>query len=137
LSRFNFIRSRYITLVLLLSLVACGDDTPVPPVSPGVKQVQSAITSGLPTIVEFGAEMCDSCIEMKKILGKVAVSTQGRAHVLTIDITKDWKAAQAYRIQVMPTQVFFSTDGREIGRHMGKLTEAEVLAGLGLGGAAK
>jgi hypothetical protein len=30
----------------------------------------------------------------------------------------------------MPTQVFFGPDGREVWRHMGKLSEAEVMARL-------
>lgn len=70
---------------------------------------------------------------MKVVLDSVAQRTQGRAHVLVIDISKDWNAAQTFRIQLMPTQVFFDAAGREIGRHMGKLSEAEVIAILGLG----
>ena len=121
-----------LAIALLGSLAACGTDTTVS-TSPGVKLVQNAIASGLPSIVEFGATTCSTCLEMKAVLDSVARRTQGRAHVLIIDISKDWEAGQAYRIQLMPTQVFFDASGREIGRHMGKLTEAEVVAGLGLG----
>jgi thioredoxin 1 len=70
---------------------------------------------------------------MKVVLDNVAHSTQGRAHVLSIDITKDWLTAEHYRIQMMPTQVFFGPDGRETSRHMGKLSEEEVLARLAAG----
>jgi len=121
-----------LAIALLGSLAACGTDTSVS-TSPGVKLVQNAIASGLPSIVEFGATTCSTCLEMKAVLDSVARRTQGRAHVLIIDISKDWEAGQAYRIQLMPTQVFFDASGHEIGRHMGKLTEAEVVAGLGLG----
>lgn len=124
-------RRLLIAIALLGSLAACGADTPPPP-SPGVKLVQNATASGLPTIAEFGAATCASCREMKIVLDRVAQRTQGRAHVLVIDISKDWDAAQTFRIQLMPTQVFFGPDGREIGRHMGKLSEAEVIAILGL-----
>ena len=121
-------------LVGLTALSACGTDAPVAPsLSPGVKLVQNATASGLPTIAEFGAATCASCREMKVVLDRVALRTQGRAHVLVIDIRKDKEAAQAFRIQLMPTQVFFGPDGHEIGRHMGKLTEAEVIANLGMG----
>ena len=105
--------------------------------SPGVKQVRNAVASGLPSIVEFGATTCSTCLEMKAVLDSVAHRTQGRAHVLIIDISKDWEARNAYRIQYMPTQVFFDASGREIGRHIGKLTEAEVIAGLGVSGMQK
>jgi thioredoxin 1 len=117
---------------LLGSVAACEADTPAS-ASPGVKLVQNATASGLPTVAEFGAATCTSCKEMKIVLDRVASRTQGKAHVLIIDISKDWEAANAYRIQLMPTQVFFDASGREIGRHIGKLTEAEVIGGLGLG----
>lgn len=121
-------------LVCLSVLAACGTDAWVSPkFSPGVKLVQNATASGLPTIAEFGAETCASCLEMKKVLGSVARLTQGRAHVVVIDVRKDREAAQTFRIQLIPTQIFFAPDGREIGRHMGKLSEAEVIASLGLG----
>lgn len=124
-------RRPLIAVALLGSLAACGADAPLPP-SPGVKLVQNATASGLPTIAEFGAETCASCREMKVVLDGVARRTQGRAHVLIIDISKDWDAAQMFRIQLMPTQIFFGPDGREIGRHMGKLPETEVMSRLGL-----
>lgn len=124
-------RHLLITIALLGSLAACGADAPLPP-SPGVKLVQNATASGVPTIAEFGAETCASCREMKVVLDSVARRTQGRAHVLIIDISKDWDAAQMFRIQLMPTQIYFGPDGREIGRHMGKLSEAEVITRLGI-----
>jgi thioredoxin 1 len=119
-------------LLAATALTGCGRDTPIPP-SPGVMLVASATASGLPTVAEFGAQTCASCREMAGILDSVARKTAGRAHVLAIDISKDYDAAQVFQIRLMPTQVFFDARGHEIGRHMGKLTEAEVMAGLGLG----
>jgi thioredoxin 1 len=121
-------------IALTTLLVGCAPDGPPPP-SLGVALVRNATTSGLPTIVEFGAATCASCREMKIVLDDVASRTKGRAHVLVIDISKDWTAAETYRIQLMPTQVLFAADGSEAGRHMGKLPAAEVIARLGLGNA--
>lgn len=121
--------------VLIGSFAACeADDSTA--ASLGVKLVQNAAASGLPTVAEFGAATCTSCKEMKIVLDRVAQLTQGKAHVLIIDISKDRAAGNAYGIQYMPTQVFFDAQGHEIGRHIGKLTEAEVLEGLGLKGGA-
>lgn len=120
--------------LLVFTLSSCGDSGPAVAASAGVKLVQNATTSGLPTVVEFGAASCASCREMKIVLDRVALRTQGRAHVLVIDISKDWEVAKTFRIQLMPTQVFFGADGREVGRHMGKLPESEVIARLGLAG---
>jgi thioredoxin 1 len=120
-----------VVLFGLAVISACESATPAAS-SPGVRLVHNATASGLPTIAEFGAATCASCREMKVVLDSVARRTQGRAHVLVIDISKDWDAAQTFRIQLMPTQVFFGADGREIGRHMGRLSGAEVIARLGL-----
>jgi thioredoxin 1 len=128
----KFILQRWaLTLLTAVSLAACGADAPIPP-SPGVALVANATASGLPTIAEFGAATCASCREMKIVLDGVARKTAGKAHVLVIDISKDYEAAQAFRIQLMPTQIFFDAKGKEVGRHMGKLSEAEVIARLGL-----
>lgn len=136
MTRFNCMSRLALGFAMLGSIAACGADTSAS-VSPGVKLVQNAVASRVPTVAEFGAATCTSCKEMKIVLDGVAQRTQGKAHVLIIDISKDWEARNAYRIQYMPTQVFFDASGREIGRHIGKLTEAEVVAGLGASGMQK
>lgn len=133
LPHFNDTGNRlFLAMILLRSLAACGNNIPASQ-SPGVKLVQNAATSGLPTIVEFGAVGCSSCREMKIVLDNVAKRTQGRANVLSIDVYKDEAAAEAFQIQLIPTQVFFDAHGKEIERNMGILTEAAVIARLGLG----
>lgn len=136
MSHLNNLSRLFLAFALLGSLAACGNGTPAA-TSPGVKLVQNAVASGLPTIVEFGAVGCASCREMKIVLDSVVRRTQGRANVLNIDISKDMDAADVYRIQLIPTQVFFDARGNEIERHMGILTEAEVIARLGLGDMSK
>lgn len=111
---------------------ACSPQAATSP-SAGEQRVRNATASGLPTIAEFGATSCASCREMKVVLDGVARRTQGRARVVVIDISKDYRAAETYGIQMMPTQIFFGPDGREAWRHMGKLSEAEVVARLGIG----
>jgi thioredoxin 1 len=69
---------------------------------------------------------------MKTVLDRVSRQTEGRAHVLNIDISKEWETAQTFRIQMLPTQVFFGPDGRETWRQTGKLPETTVIARLGL-----
>ncbi|MFN4148973.1 MAG: thioredoxin family protein [Rhodocyclaceae bacterium] len=125
-------RNALLAVGLISGLAGCSRGAPMPP-SPGVALVANATASGLPTIVEFGAKNCVSCREMEGILDSVAKKTAGKAHVLVIDISKDYEAAKVFQIRLMPTQVFFDAQGREIGRHLGKLPEAEVMAGLGFG----
>lgn len=119
-------------LALCAILVSCGDTQPNRKQSASLSLIQNATASGLATVVEFGAASCASCREMKVVLDKVAQQTQGRAHVLIVDITKDWEVARTFNIQMMPTQVFFDSNGRESGRHIGKLSEVEIIARLGI-----
>lgn len=111
-------------------LAGCNGETVA---SPGVQLVENARQSGLPTVVEFGATSCTTCRNMKPILEATALQLQGRAHVVVIDLNKDYAAASQFNIRMMPTQVFFAADGRETGRHLGGMAQAEIVQRLGLG----
>jgi thioredoxin 1 len=126
-------RTELLTAIILsLGLFGCGRDATIPP-SPGVTLVANARASGIPTIAEFGAKTCVSCRDMEVILDNVARKSVGKSHVLLIDISQDNEAAQAFQIRFMPTQVFFDAQGRETGRHIGKLSETQVMEKLGHG----
>lgn len=119
-------------LVALLSAVAlsaCGGEAAT---SSNLRLIDDARQSGQPTVVEFGSDSCASCRQMKVVMDAVAQRAQGRGHVLVMDVIKDASLQQPYRIQMIPTQVFFDAQGREMHRHMGPLSEAQVLARLGL-----
>lgn len=97
---------------------------------PGDDAVQQALRAGKPTVVEFGANNCTACREMKPILGQVARENGARVSVVDIDLLKTTGYVSAYKIQLMPTQVFFDAHGRETSRHMGKISAEEILARL-------
>ena len=95
-------------------------------------EVQRALLLGKPAVVEFGANACASCREMKPILEALQREHGERISVLNIDILKTRGYISRYKIQLMPTQVFFDAQGREIGRNMGKVSAGEILARLGV-----
>jgi thioredoxin 1 len=99
--------------------------------------VQAALLSGKPTVAEFGANACASCREMKPILEALQRDHGERIAVVNVDLLAQKEAdyIRRYRIQLMPTQVFFDTQGREIGRHMGRISGEDILARLQPGGA--
>ena len=99
--------------------------------------VQAALLSGKPTVAEFGANACGSCREMKPILEALQRDHGERIAVVNVDLLAQKEAdyIRRYRIQLMPTQVFFDTQGREIGRHMGRISGEDILARLQPGGA--
>jgi len=95
-------------------------------------EVQRALLLGKPAVVEFGANACASCREMKPILEALQREHGERISVLNIDILKMRGYIWRYKIQLMPTQVFFDAQGREIGRNTGKVSAGEILARLGV-----
>ena len=99
--------------------------------------VQMALRLGKPAVVEFGANACASCREMKPILEALQREHGERISVLDVDIVKTRGYIARYKIQLMPTQVFFDAQGREIGRNMGKISATEILAQLGVSSAGR
>lgn len=94
--------------------------------------VQHAMSAGKPMVVEFGANACAACREMKPVLEALRREHGDRISVVDVDLIaqKHMGYLQRYRIQLMPTQVFFDAQGRETSRHMGKISAEEILARL-------
>lgn len=114
------------TAVVALSEPATGQ------AAPAEDAVQQALRAGKPTVAEFGANACASCREMKPVLEALQREHGHRIGVVDVDLIaqKHLGYIQRYRIQLMPTQIFFDAQGRETGRHMGKISGAEILARL-------
>jgi thioredoxin 1 len=119
-------------LMAVAALTACSQAAP-PLASNNLRLIGDARQSGLPTVVEFGSVSCASCRQMKIVLDAVAVRAHGRGHVLVMDVIKDAGLQQSFRISMIPTQVFFDAEGKETQRHLGPLSEDQVLERLGLG----
>ena len=123
-------RNMLVLGLLAFVLIGCAEKQSD---SSGVHLIENALKSGRPTVVEFGAASCSTCRNMKPILEATALQLQGRAHVVVIDLNKDYAAASQFNIRMMPTQVFFAADGRETGRHLGGMTQTEIVQRLGFG----
>jgi len=90
--------------------------------------IRKALTSGRPTLVDFGAGFCIPCKRMKPILDSLRTEYNGRANVIFVDIKEERDMPDKYRIQIMPTQVFFDAKGNEVKRHMGFMDKPEIIA---------
>jgi len=116
-------------LVLSLTLLGCQ---PKAQTENTRRLIENARQSGLPTLVEFGATTCRTCRELKPVLEATALRAQGRAHVIIVDLSQDYSLTHDYQIRMMPTIVFYDRHGQESGRHIGAMTQAEMISGLGL-----
>jgi thioredoxin 1 len=87
-------------------------------------------TSGqtLPRLVDLGAGKCVPCKMMAPILEDLKQTYAGRLEVAFIDVWETPDAATKYGINVIPTQIFYAADGRELFRHEGFYGKEDILA---------
>jgi len=97
-------------------------------VGPSPAAPPAASTKPLPRLVDVGAGTCIPCKAMAPILEELKAEYAGRMEVLFIDVWKDRSAGDAYGIHMIPTQIFFGADGKELARHEGFMAKDEILA---------
>ena len=82
----------------------------------------------IPRLVDLGAGKCIPCKAMAPILEGLKTEYAGRMDVQFIDVWKDPDAGKAHGISIIPTQIFYAADGRELARHQGFLDRDAILA---------
>jgi len=75
--------------------------------------------SGRPTVADFGAGWCEACKLMDPVLKVAAVRYEGIVNILFVDTDEYGPLAKQHRVSAIPTQIFFDTRGKEVGRHIG------------------
>jgi len=92
--------------------------------------IRAALASGKPTVADFGARTCIPCKKMAPILSELQTELQGKANVTFTDVWETPALAKDYRVQMIPTQIFFDAKGKEIKRHMGFIDKADIVKEL-------
>ena len=86
------------------------------------------VAGKLPRLLDIGATACIPCKMMAPILEGLKTEYAGRMQVDFIDVWKDPAAGEPYRIDGIPTQIFFDASGKELYRHGGFIDKADILA---------
>ena len=96
----------------------------------GSPEPGSIPVKGMVTMVDLGANACIPCKMMAPIMEKVEKKYKGKAAIIFIDVWKNQKPAKRFGIRVIPTQIFFDKEGREVYRHVGFMSEEEIVQAL-------
>ncbi len=84
--------------------------------------------AALPRLVDLGADKCIPCKMMAPVLKQLKKEYDGRMDVDFIDVWKEPDAGKAFKISLIPTQIFFDAAGKELFRHEGFISKDDILA---------
>ncbi len=101
-----------------------------PPEMNTEEDLKKALTSGKPVLVDFGANSCIPCRQMRPVLKEVGKEYSEKAKVLVIDVYKNQNLAQNYKVFMLPTLVFFDSKGKEAFRSVGMMEKEKIIGKL-------
>ena len=84
--------------------------------------------AGKPLIVDFGMTRCVQCIEQAKTMEQLKQTIGDRVLLKFVHVGKETELADAYKVLLIPTLVFFDAQGREVFRNVGQMKHDEIVA---------
>jgi len=98
------------------------------PNTPGVASDSTAAGAKLPKLLDLGATKCIPCKMMAPILEDLKKEYAGRMNVEFIDVWENENAGNEYKVEIIPTQIFYDATGKELFRHTGFFGKEDILA---------
>jgi thioredoxin 1 len=92
------------------------------------QSVQAETPARLPKLLDLGATKCIPCKMMAPVLEKLKADYAGRLEVEFIDVWQNPGVGKQHKIELIPTQIFFSDSGKELFRHVGFYGRDDILA---------
>lgn len=81
----------------------------------------------LPLLLDLGATKCIPCKMMAPILEELKVEQAKNFRVVFVDVWDNPAEAKKHKINLIPTQIFFDADGKELFRHEGFYGKEDIL----------
>lgn len=83
---------------------------------------------GMVTMIDLGAKKCIPCRMMLPIMEKMEKAYKKNAAIVFIDVWENKDQAKRFGVRAIPTQIFFNPEGKEVYRHVGFMSEKEIVA---------
>ena len=97
-------------------------------VSSMVRAAMPATAVALPRLLDLGSDKCVPCKAMAPALEELKKEYAGKLIVEFIDVWKNPEAAQKEMVEIIPTQIFYDANGKELFRHTGFFSKEDMLA---------
>jgi len=91
------------------------------------KSTPPTALKALPKLVDFGSHSCIPCKMMAPILEELKKEYGEVFRTEFIDVWQNAEAGRKYGIRLIPTQIFFDADGKELFRHEGFYSKEDIL----------
>jgi len=89
--------------------------------------VSTADAPDKPTILEFARRLCPVCLKNAQVLKNVQAQYHDQTGLHFVYIDDEEHLFRKYGVTIVPTQVFLDASDKEVFRHTGPLTEAELI----------
>ncbi|MCC6160509.1 MAG: thioredoxin family protein [Deltaproteobacteria bacterium] len=136
MKRFHVLRilSIAVAVAALAALASCqgASDAGVTAAAPAsgyrdaAEEIAEYRAKGLPMMLDFGRGWCKPCKAMAPDLEALHTELAGKVLVRFNDLGKETELAEQYRIRIMPTQVYVDREGKEVYRHEGYASKADM-----------
>jgi thioredoxin 1 len=87
-----------------------------------------AATGALPRFVDIGTTTCAPCKAMLRVMEELEQQYPGALRIEFVNVRDDPDNAAQYGVRVIPTQIFYSPEGKELYRHTGVFPTRDVVA---------
>ena len=119
-----------VLVIILLFLIGCSPNNSGNTTTASLTPLEKALSSGTPTLAEFGRGTCIPCKAMKPILDELASSYKDKLNVVIVSVDDYRDLTIAHGIMAIPTQIFFDSSGIEVMRHIGFYPKDAIVAQL-------
>jgi thioredoxin 1 len=107
---------------------AANSSTPVATTTAESAAAAADATAKLPKLLDLGATKCIPCKMMAPILEELKKEYAGKMKVEFIDVWQNEDAGKKYGVEMIPTQIFFDANDKELFRHTGFFGKEDILA---------
>lgn len=85
---------------------------------------------GMVTMIDLGKKTCTQCKMMAPILERLEKKYRGKAAIVFINLIDYPEQQYKYKLKALPTQIFFNPAREEVYRHVGFMSEEDIVAQL-------